>query len=99
MKFRLILTIALLFALQTVAAAQDKEDDKKKDERKTHTVKVGFFEVVEVKGAAPGAFDGGDFGAAALCDVGHACAEDAVDSDECVVAGFEEVGHACFHAG
>lgn len=60
MKLRLIITIALLFALQTVAAAQEKEDDKKtvaaaqdkkddkkKDEPKTHTVKAGFFEVIE----------------------------------------------------
>ena len=46
MKFRLLLALALLFTLQTVAMSQEKED-KKSDERKIHTVKPSFFEVIE----------------------------------------------------
>ncbi len=45
MKRRLLTALAVLFLLQTALFAQEKED--KKDERKTHTVKTSFFEVVE----------------------------------------------------
>lgn len=48
MKLRLTLAMALLFALPTFALAQDSgADDAKKDDRKIHTVKPGFFEVIE----------------------------------------------------
>lgn len=48
MKLRLTLAVALLSALPTLVMAQDSEaGDAKKDERKTHTVKPGFFEVIE----------------------------------------------------
>lgn len=48
MKYRLTLVVALLLALPTFALAQDSEaGDAKKDDRKIHTVKPGFFEVIE----------------------------------------------------
>ena len=50
MKRRLLTALAVLFLLQTALFAQEKED--KKDERKTHTVKTSFFEVVEEVTAA-----------------------------------------------
>jgi multidrug efflux pump subunit AcrA (membrane-fusion protein) len=46
MKRRLIPALALLIALPAVAAGQEPAASKK-EERKTHTVKAGFFEVVE----------------------------------------------------
>ena len=47
---------------------------------------------------APGCFDGVNSGSATLHDVLHASTEDAVEADDGLVAGFEEIDRESFHA-
>ncbi len=52
LDFGPLFVFGLLLALPLAAVAQEQPEEKKKDERKTHTVKAGFFEVVEEISAA-----------------------------------------------
>ena len=59
----------------------------------------GLADLVGVEGFAVGAFEDLDLGPGATGDVDHAAAEDAVDADEHVVAGLDQVDDDGFHAG
>lgn len=59
----------------------------------------GVCDLPGVVGLAPIDFEGVGNGAVSLGDIGHACAKDTVDAGDDVVAGFDEVCEAGFHAG